>query len=64
METHPDLPETNFYLASAYEKAGMMTKSIDAWQNYISVESDTSEARKAQAHLKEITVKHLEKLLQ
>jgi tetratricopeptide (TPR) repeat protein len=62
MGTNPDLPETNLYLARAYEAAGMMTKSIDTWQKYIDVETDTSKAGEAQRHLKEITVNYLEKL--
>jgi tetratricopeptide (TPR) repeat protein len=62
LDTHPDLPETNLYLARAYEAAGMMTKSIDTWQKYINVETDTLKAGEAEKHMNEITVKYLERL--
>jgi len=56
-------PETNLYLAKAYEAAGEVTKSIDSWQKYIDLETDTLKASEARKHLKEITVEHLRGIL-
>lgn len=54
------IPETNLYLAKAYEASGDMNKSIEMWQVYIDLETDTLKIREAQEHLKEITIKHLQ----
>jgi predicted Zn-dependent protease len=59
----PTEAETNLYLAKAYEAAGKMTRSIDAWQNYIESESDTVKVNEAKKHLKEITIKHLQEII-
>ncbi|MBA7530122.1 Lipopolysaccharide assembly protein B [subsurface metagenome] len=53
-------PETNLFLAKAYEASGDMNKSIEMWQVYIDLETDTLKIREAQEHLKEITIKHLQ----
>jgi tetratricopeptide (TPR) repeat protein len=58
----PSEAETNQYLAKAYEAAGKMNRSIDAWQNYIDLETDTARANSAKKHLKEITIKHLQEI--
>jgi Tfp pilus assembly protein PilF len=60
---NPQEPETNLYLARAYEAAGMMSKSIDTWQDYIEVEKDTTKANDAKKHLKDITLKHLQSVI-
>jgi tetratricopeptide (TPR) repeat protein len=57
-------PETNLYLAKAYEAAGEMTKSIDHWQKYIELETDTLMASEAKKHLKEITLRHLQEIIE
>jgi Tfp pilus assembly protein PilF len=58
----PDEPETNLYLAKAYETGGKMTRSIDLWQNYVDKETDTIKIREAKKHLVEITIKHLQEI--
>jgi tetratricopeptide (TPR) repeat protein len=63
MELKPLEPETNLYLARAYETAGKITKSIDTWQNYINSETDTLKIKDAKRHLREITVRHLQDIL-
>jgi tetratricopeptide (TPR) repeat protein len=63
IEIKPAEVETNLYLAKAYESAGKMNRSIDAWQNYIESESDTVKVNEAKKHLKEITIKHLQEII-
>lgn len=58
------IPETNLYLAKAYEASGDMNKSIEMWQVYIDVETDTLKIQEAQEHLKEITIIHLQEIIQ
>lgn len=53
-------PETNLFLAKAYEASGDMNKSIEMWQVYIDLETDTLKIREAQEHLKEITIKFVQ----
>lgn len=55
--------ETNLYLAKAYEASGKIAKSIDIWQNYIDLETDTTKIREAKKHLKEITIRHLQEII-
>ena len=62
-EIKPQEPETNLFLARAYEEAGIMSKSIDALQTYIELETDTGKIKSARDHLKEITIKHLQDLI-
>jgi Tfp pilus assembly protein PilF len=59
----PQEPETNLYLAKAYEAAGKITRSIDLWQNYIDLETDPIKLNEAKKHLKEITIRHLHELI-
>jgi tetratricopeptide (TPR) repeat protein len=63
-EIKQDEPETNLYLARAYEASGKMTRSIEQWQNYIESETDTLKISEAKKHLKEITIKHLKEIIQ
>jgi tetratricopeptide (TPR) repeat protein len=49
-----DYPETNLFLARAYESAGMTAKCLQQWENYINLETDTSKRREAINHLQEI----------
>ena len=58
-----DETETNLYLAKAYEAAGKITSSIELWQNYIELETDTVKIADAKKHLKEITIKHLQEII-
>jgi tetratricopeptide (TPR) repeat protein len=59
----PQEPETNLYLAKAYEASGNITKSIEIWQNYVDLETDTIKIREAKKHLKEITIKRLQEMI-
>jgi tetratricopeptide (TPR) repeat protein len=59
----PEVSETNYYLARAYEVSGDTIRSIDYWKKYITLESDSAKSAEAQKHLREITVKHLKDLL-
>jgi tetratricopeptide (TPR) repeat protein len=56
-------PETNLYLAKAYETSGKISRSIELWQSYIDTETDTSKIAEAKKHLKEITIKHLQEII-
>jgi tetratricopeptide (TPR) repeat protein len=56
-------PETNLYLAKAYETSGKLGRSIELWQSYIDYETDTSKKSEAKKHLKEITIKHLREII-
>ena len=58
-----DVPETNLFLARAYEVSGRMSKSIEQWDKYIELETDTSKASLARKHLKEITIRHLQEIM-
>jgi tetratricopeptide (TPR) repeat protein len=61
---NPDEAETSLFLARAYETAGKIDKSIEAWQKYIQNESDTLKIHEAKIHLKEITISHLKKIIE
>jgi Tfp pilus assembly protein PilF len=63
MEIKPVETETNLYLAKACEGAGKITRSIDVWQKYIDLETDTAKANEAKKHLKEITIRHLQEIM-
>jgi tetratricopeptide (TPR) repeat protein len=63
ISTKSDEPETNLFLARAYEGSGKMNKSIESWQNYINIETDSVKIKEAKQHLKEITIKHLQEIL-
>jgi Tfp pilus assembly protein PilF len=59
----PSLPETNLFLARAYEVSGQLSKSIEQWQKYIDLETDTAKISKATKHLKELAVKQLQEII-
>jgi Tfp pilus assembly protein PilF len=63
LEIRPEEAETNLYLAKALEGAGKMTRSIDTWQKYTELETDTAKANAAKKHLKEITIRHLQEII-
>jgi tetratricopeptide (TPR) repeat protein len=56
-------PETNLFLARAYEASGKINKSIDQWQNYIDLESDTAKINEAAKHRKELAVRQLQEII-
>lgn len=58
----PDEPETCLFLARAYEASGKITRSIELWQNYIDLETDTVRSGTASRHLKEITIMYLQSI--
>jgi len=57
-------PETNLFLARAYEAAGQMNKSIEQWQNYIDLETDTAKINAAIKHRKELAVRQLKEIIE
>jgi Tfp pilus assembly protein PilF len=59
----PQEAETNLYLAKACEAAGKISRSIDLWQNYIDLETDSVKINEAKKHLKEITIRHLQEMM-
>jgi tetratricopeptide (TPR) repeat protein len=58
-----DEAETNLYLAKAYEVSGKIARSIEIWQSYIDLETDSVKINDAKKHLKEITIKHLKEII-
>jgi tetratricopeptide (TPR) repeat protein len=60
----PSIPETNLFLARAYEVSGQLTKSIEHWQKYIDLESDTAKINAAKKHRKELAVRQLKDIIQ
>jgi tetratricopeptide (TPR) repeat protein len=61
IKTHES--ETNLYLARAYEAAGKIIRSIDIWENYIDLETDSVKINEAKKHLMEIATKHLQEIV-
>ena len=59
----PSVPETNLFLARAYEASGHLNKSIAHWQNYIDLETDTSKTGEAKKHWKELAVRQLQEII-
>jgi tetratricopeptide (TPR) repeat protein len=59
----PSVPETNLFLARAYEVSGQLTKSIEHWQKYIDLESDTAKINAAIKHRKELAVRQLKDII-
>jgi tetratricopeptide (TPR) repeat protein len=55
--------ETNMFMARTCEASGDLNRSIEAWQKYIDLETDTAKANQAKSHLKEITIKHLKEII-
>ena len=62
-EINPSEPETNLFLARAYESAGQINKSIEQWQNYIDLETDTAKINDAVRHRKELAVRQLQEII-
>lgn len=56
----PDEPETCLFLARTYEATGKITRSIDLWQKYIELETDTAKSGPASRHMKEIAIRYLQ----
>ncbi len=63
-EINPAEPETNLFLARAYESSGKTARSIELWQSYIELETDTIKINEARKHLKEITINHLREIIE
>ena len=59
----PSLPETNLFLARAYEASGQTSKSIEQWQKYIDLETDTAKISEAKKHRKELAVRQLQEII-
>jgi Tfp pilus assembly protein PilF len=59
----PSVPETNLFLARAYEASGQISKSIEQWQNYIDLETDTAKINAAIKHRKELAVRQLQEII-
>jgi tetratricopeptide (TPR) repeat protein len=54
---------TVLFLAKAYESKGEVNKSLDLWQEYISLEDDTARIREAVQHRKDLAVRQLQEIL-
>jgi len=59
----PSQPETNLFLAKAYEASGQFSKSLDVWQKYIDLETDTSKINMAVKHRKELAIRQLQEII-
>ena len=59
----PVEPEANLFLAKAYEAAGKLPKSIEQWDKYIGLETDTVKAREARKHLNEIIIRYRQEIM-
>ena len=57
-------PETNLFLARAYEADGDLNRSIAQWQNYIELETDTAKINAAIKHRKELAVRQLQEIIE
>ncbi len=60
---NPSQPETIMFLAKAYEASGKITRSIELWQNYIELETDTAKINLAVKHRKELAIKQLQEII-
>lgn len=60
---YPSEPETNLFLARAYESSGQINNSIEQWQNYIDLETDTAKINAAIKHRKYLAVKQLQEII-
>jgi tetratricopeptide (TPR) repeat protein len=56
-------PETNLFLAKAYEAAGKISMSIVTWQDYIDLETDSAKVLEAKKHLKEVSIRQLKEMI-
>jgi tetratricopeptide (TPR) repeat protein len=59
----PGESPTILYLAKAYEASGQMNKSLEQWQNYIKLETDTAKINTAVKHRKELAVRQLQEII-
>jgi tetratricopeptide (TPR) repeat protein len=59
---NPVEPETNLFLARAYEEDEQLAKSIEQWQKYIDLETDTAKIKPAKEHLKELAIRRLQQI--
>jgi len=59
----PSQPETNLFLAKAYEASGQFSKCLDKWQDYIDLETDTAKISEAKLHMKELFVRQYQELM-
>jgi len=60
---NPMEPETNLFLAGAYEADGQINRSIEQWQRYIELETDTVKINAAVKHRKELAVRQLQEII-
>jgi tetratricopeptide (TPR) repeat protein len=54
---------TILYLAKAYEASGQINKSLEQWQNYIDLETDTAKINAAVRHRKELAIRQLQEII-
>jgi tetratricopeptide (TPR) repeat protein len=59
----PGESATVLYLAKAYEASGQINKSIEQWQNYINLETDTAKINAAVRHRKELAVRQFQEII-
>jgi tetratricopeptide (TPR) repeat protein len=59
----PLVPETTLFLARAYEADGQTSKSIEQWQNYIDLETDTAKISEAKKHRRELAIKQYQEII-
>jgi len=59
----PSQPETIMFLAKACEASGKVARSIELWQSYIELETDTAKINTAIRHRKDLAVKQLQKII-
>jgi len=50
-----EVPETIYFLAKAYEAAGMKRESIEQWKHYVEIETDASKQKEALSHLQNLS---------
>jgi tetratricopeptide (TPR) repeat protein len=62
-ELNPSQPENTMFLAKAYEASGKITRSIELWQNYIELETDTAKINLAVKHRKVLAIKQLQEII-
>ncbi len=55
--------ETSLYLARAYEAAGQINKSIDQWQKYIGLETDSDKIGEAKRHMRELAIRQYQEII-
>jgi tetratricopeptide (TPR) repeat protein len=60
---NPGETETSLFLAKAYEATGQINRSIEQWQKYIDLETDTAKISAAAKHSKELAIKQLQEII-